>query len=217
MKNFLATTSIAFALAMLIACGGAGTNNNGGAGTNSNGGGSTAKTSSGKLDLKVGSKDSSWEIKSTAVYPSEMVFTAPGKPNVKTSLHTIYLANYDLGDTTAPGWMNKPLTAPDQTRVEIQLTGDDGSDMKAPFKVGTYAAQAKQTSGVRLVKIVSFADGKQTETRFDNLMGYGSGNATGEAKITNVAADTVSGEVNLTEGEKSVKGNFTAKLPAAKK
>ena len=72
--------------------------------------------------------------------------------------------------------------------------------------------------GVRTVIIKTFADGKQTDTRFDSLMSIGGGKkAEGEVKITNVTADTVSGEVDLTEGDKSIKGTFTAKLPAAKK
>ena len=41
--------------------------------------------------------------------------------------------------------------------------------------------------------------------------------AEGEVKITSVTADTVSGEVDLTEGDKSIKGNFTAKMPPANK
>jgi len=109
------------------------------------------------------------------------------------------------------------MTAPEQMRVEIQLTGEDGSGKDSPFKVGTYAAQADKTSGVRVVKIRTFADGKQTDASFNSLMGYSDKKAAGEVKITNVTADTVSGEVDLTEGDKSIKGAFTAKLPVAKK
>ena len=66
--------------------------------------------------------------------------------------------------------------------------------------------------------IKTFAHGKQNDTRFDSLMSFGGGKkAEGEVKITAVTADTVSREVNLTEGDKSIKGNFTAKIPAAKK
>lgn len=170
-----------------------------------------------KLDVKVGGKSSTMDVKSGMVDPSEMVFTAPGKPNVKTFLHKIYLANFEM-DTNGVAWMNKPLTAPEQMRVEIDLTGEDGTDKNTPFKVGTYTAQAKDTNGVRTVIIKTFADGKQTDTEFDSLMSIGGGKkAEGEVKITNVTADTVSGEVDLTEDDKTIKGNFTAKLPTAKK
>ncbi|MGZ8843143.1 MAG: hypothetical protein ACXW18_05740 [Pyrinomonadaceae bacterium] len=161
-------------------------------------------TSTSKLDVKVGGKDSTLNAKSGAVYYSSMAFTAPGKPDVKTSLHTIYIANFEM-DTTGPAWMNKPLTSPDQMRVELQLTGEDGTTKDSPFKVGTYSGQAKDVNGVRFAKINTFADGKQTETRFDASIN-------GEVKITSVSADTVNGEVNLTEGDKSIKGTFTAKL-----
>ncbi len=174
-------------------------------------------TTAPKLDIKVGGKSSTLDVKSGAVYQSEMVFTAPGKPDVKTFLHKIYLANFEM-DTSGVAWMNKPLTAPEQMRVEINLTGEAGTDKNSPFKVGTYVTQTKDTMGVRTVIIKTFADGKPTDTRFDSLMSIGGGKkAEGEVKITNVTADTVSGEVDLTEGDKSIKGTFTAKLPAANK
>ena len=120
-----------------------------------------------KLDIKVGGKSSTLDVKSGMVYPSEMVFTAPGKPNVKTFIHKIYLANFEM-DTNGAAWMNKPLTAPEQIRVEIDLTGEDGTDMKSPFKVGTYTAQADKTNGVRFVEIRTFEGGKETKTSFDS-------------------------------------------------
>ena len=187
----------------LTACGAAGS------GT---GGGTTAP----KMDVKVGGKSTTLDVKSGVVNPSEMVSTAPGKPDLKTSAHTIYIANYEL-DASSPGWMNKPLTTPDQIRVDIQLTGEESTTKDSPFKVGAYAAQADKTNGVRVVKIRTLADGKQTDTNFESLMGYKDKKAAGEVKITSVTGDTVSGEVDLTEGDKSLKGAFTAKLPAAKK
>ncbi len=186
---------IALLSAFLTACGAAGI------GTNAP-----------KLDVKVGGKDSTLNVKSGFVNLSDMVSTAPGKPDVKTSAHTIYVANYEL-DTTTPGWMKKPLTAPDQMRVEIQLTGEEATTKDSPFKVTTYSANADKFNSVRFVQIVTFADGKQTESRFDTS----TSKMNGEVKITSVTAETVSGEVNLTEGDKSIKGTFTAKLPAAKK
>lgn len=187
-----------------------------GAGASSSNGGAPTATAT-KLDVKTGGgKNSSLDVKSGVVYPSEVTSTAPGKPDVKTFAHTLHLANYDL-DTSAPGWMRKPLAAPDQMRVEIQLTGEVGTTKDSPFKVGSYSAQADKTNGVRVVKVVAFADGRQTETSFDSLMGLRDKKAFGEVKITNLTADTVSGEVDLTEGDKTIKGAFTAKLPVAKK
>jgi len=190
---------VIFASLWLTACGAAGTG-----------------TSAPKLDVKVGGKDSTLNVKSGAVYYSGMAITAPGKPDVKTSIHYIYLANFEM-DTTGPAWMRKPLTAPEQMRVDLGLTGEDGTNEKSPFKVGTYSAQADKVNGVRTAIINTFADGKQTDTRFESLMSLGGKGANGEVKITSVTADTVSGEVDLTEGDKSIKGTFTAKLPAKEK
>ena len=177
------------------------------------GGGANSGASAPKLDVKVGGKDSTLNVKSGAANYGNVISTAPGKPNIQTSAHTIYIASYEL-DTTTPGWMRKPLTTPDQIRVDIQLTGEEGTNTDTPFKVGTYSARADKFNGVRFAQIITFADGKQTETRFDTL--FSDSKVDGEVKITSVTADTVSGEVNLTDGDKSIKGNFTAKLPKAK-
>jgi hypothetical protein len=187
---------VIFASFLLTSCGGAGIG-----------------TSAPKLDVKVGARDSTLNIKSGAVYYSSMAFTAPGKAAVKTSVHTIYIANFEMDPTTGPAWMNTSLTAPDQMRVEFALTGEDGTTKDSPFKVGTYSAQAADVNGVRSAAVRTFADGKQTETRFKSLMSLGGKGASGEVKITSVTAETVSGEVNLSEDDNSIKGTFTAKLP----
>ena len=67
---------------------------------------------------------------------------------------------------------------------------------------------------MRTITIVTFADGKETKTTFDT-MGL-TPKAEGDVKLTAVTADSISGEVNLSEGDKSIKGNFTAKLPKTK-
>lgn len=176
-------------------------------------GGAGLGTSTPKLDVKVGGKDSTLAVKSGAVSFGNVISTAPGKPNIQTFAHTIYIANYEL-DTTTPGWMRNPLTAPDQMRVDLQLTGEEGTKDDSPFKVATYSAKADKFNSVRFVRINAFADGKQTAIDFDTS--FSKEKVSGEVKITSVTADTVSGEVNLTEGDKSIKGTFTAKLPKAK-
>jgi hypothetical protein len=213
--------SVIFVLCLMVtACGT--TNTDTGNQSGADGGATTSSTkaaaSPSKLSVKVGGKDATLDVKSGVVDLSEMAFTAPGKPTVKTSTYTIYLTNYEM-DTQSPGpiWMRKPLATPEHMRVAIQLTGEDGTTKDSPVKVGTYSAQANQVNGVRSVMVISSADGKQTEMGFKSLMGLGDKKASGEVKIASVTADTVSGEVNLTEGDNSLKGTFTAKLPAAKK
>jgi hypothetical protein len=166
-----------------------------------------------KLDIKVGGKASTLNIKSAGVGYGNVISTAPGKPNVQTFAHTIYIANYEL-DTTHVGTMRKALTAADQIRVGFELTGEEGTKDDSPLKVGTYSAKADKINSVRWASIATFADGKETTTDFDT-MGL-TPKADGEVKITAITADTVSGEINLTEGDKSIKGTFTAKLPQKK-
>ena len=166
-----------------------------------------------KLDVKVGGKASTLNLKSGGVYYGNVISTSPGNPNVQTFAHDIYLANYEM-DTTSPVTMRKPLTAPDQMRVELQLTGEDGTNPDSPFKIATYSAKADKINRVRSIIVVTFADGKETKTNFDT-MGL-TPKADGDVKITAITADSISGEVNLSEGDKSIKGTFTAKLPKAK-
>lgn len=166
-----------------------------------------------KLEIKVGGKNLTLNIKSSGVYYGNVISTAPGKPDVQTFAHTIYLADYEM-DTTSAATMRKPLTAPDQLRVELQLTGEEGTKTDSPFKVGTYSAKADKINRVRSITVATFADGKETTTSFDT-MGL-TPKADGDVKITAVSADSISGEVNLTDGDKSIKGTFTAKLPKSK-
>jgi hypothetical protein len=192
-------------LATIVAsCGGAGS----GGGTSS-----SADPSAAKLDVKVAGKDSTLNVKTGAVYYGNVISTTPGKPDIQTFAHTIYLANYEM-ETTSPGWTRKVPSAPDQMRVDIQLTGEEGTKTDSPFKVATYGPKAGKFDSVRSVVIHTFADGKATPTHFNIL--FSDSKAEGEVKITSVTADSVSGEVDLTDGGNSIKGNFTAKLPKAK-
>ena len=167
--------------------------------------------SSPKLEVNDGSKTSTLNVKSGEVYYGNVISTYPGKPSLQTFAHEIVLANYDINQVT----MHNPLTAPEQMRVEIQLTGEAGTKNESPFKVGTYRVKNDAINDVRTIGIRTFADGKEVKTYFETLSS--SSTADGEVKITAVTSDMVSGEINLTEGTKSIKGNFTARLPGAKK
>lgn len=166
-----------------------------------------------KLDVKVGGKDATLDLKPGATYLGNVISTAPGKPNIQTFAHTIYLANYDM-DTSYPGWVRKPLASPEHRRIDIQITGEEGTKDDSPFKVGIYSAKADKFNAVRSVIINSFVDGKETKTSFNTFSS--SKPVEGELKITEVTAEAVSGEVNLSEGGNSIKGTFTASLPKKK-
>lgn len=166
-----------------------------------------------KLDVKVSDKNAPLNIKTAKAYYGNIINTMPGQPPVQTSDHSIYLANYEM-DTTSHVTMRKPLTAPEQMRVWLALSGATGTKEDTPFKVGTYSAKADKINSVIDISITTFADGKEKTTTFDTHSSMKK--VDGEVKITEVTADTVSGDVNLTEGDKSIKGNFTALLPKAK-
>lgn len=175
--------------------------------------GACAGAGGSKLDVKIGGKDMPLNIKSSGTYASTKTFTEnkDGQAKItKASSNYIVLASYDLDTSAGMNSMNKPVTAADQIRVAIQLVGDEGTDDKTPIKVGSYTTKAEKFGKVDYVTVAYFADGKESSNSFDIRK------TDGEVKITSVSGDTVSGEIDLTEGERSVKGKFTAKLAAKK-
>lgn len=75
-------------------------------------GAANPSTSSHKLDIKAGGKDATLSLKSGAVYFGNVISTSPGRPNIQTFGHTLYLANYVM-DTSYPGWVRKPPASPE--------------------------------------------------------------------------------------------------------
>ncbi len=170
------------------------------------GGGATPK-----LTVKSGGKETPFEIKSSMSSYGNIISTEPGKPPVQTFSHSIFLANYEM-DTTNEATMKKALTAPEQIRIAIGIDGEAGTKSDSPFKVGTYVLKtSERTNRVSLVTITVFADGKEKSESFDTMSSLSK--AAGEVKITAVTDDSVSGELNVSEGDKSITGKFTAKLP----
>ena len=161
------------------------------------------------LTIKSGDKSMNFSAKSSSTDLGNVIATSPGQPNLQTSSHTIYLANYEM-DTTNVGTMRKPLTAADQIRVEIGITGEAATNEKTPFKTGTYLVSNDKINDVRYLKVTTFADGKESKIDFDTMSSMSK--LTGEVKITSVTDDALSGSIDVSEGDKSVKGSFTAKM-----
>lgn len=186
-------TAIAFAIAILIAgCGGAGES---------------------KLEVKAGGKTLPFSVKSSGTYSAVKTFTdtKDGQTKItKAASNYIVLANYDLDTSSGMSSMEKATTVAEQVRVAVQIIGQEGTDDKTGFKTGTYQVKADKFDKVDYVNIAMFSDGKETKNFFDLSK------AAGQVKITAVTGDSVSGEVDLTEGEKSLKGSFTAKIPVKK-
>jgi len=120
--------------------------------------------------------------------------------------YRVYVANYDLDSGNFAMTLDKPLASDDQLRVVFSLVGDQGGNEKSPLKAGTYSAKADKFMKVEDVLIVSRKGGADTKTWLDRST------LTGDAKVTSVSGDTITGEVDLTSGAASIKGPFHAKI-----
>jgi hypothetical protein len=171
-------------------------------------GGGTA--GSAPLEIKVGGKDTSLVVKSSGSDKSVKTFTdKENKITTATSFHAV-VANYDL-DTKNVGAMKKPVTAPDHVRLQLQLIGEEGTDQKSELKPGIYKADPKEKfMKVDYLSVATFADGKETNTSFD--MNFSGSKVTGQVEVTSVTADAITGTIDVTDGDKSVKGPFVAKI-----
>jgi hypothetical protein len=145
-------------------------------------------------------------VKSAYAFAVNKTFTDTSNKITMASAHYVYAANYDLDGTTFAMTLDKPLTADDQVRVMFNLIGDQGTDDKAPPKAGTYSAKADKFMKVETVGIVSRKGGA------DNKVWLDRSTLTGEVKVTAASADEISGDVDLSAGDTSIKGSFTAKI-----
>lgn len=163
------------------------------------------------LAVKVGGKDVSLAVKSSGTDKSVFTSTAgPGAPPITATTMSVMLANYDM-ETTNIATMKKKMTAADQARVFFSLTGAEGTDLKADFKPGTYKVDTQgKWMKVGMFSITTFADGKDADASLDMMSSMSK--ATGQITITSVTADEISGSIDVSEGDKSVKGDFTAKI-----
>lgn len=144
--------------------------------------------------------------KSSYSYAVTKTFTDTSNKITTASSYRTYAANYDLDATNFSMTMDKALTSDDQVRVEFSLVGDQGTDEKAPPKAGAYSAKADKFMKVETVGIVSRKGGA------DNKVWLDRGTLTGEVKITSASADEISGDIDVSAGDTSIKGSFTAKI-----
>ena len=170
-------------------------------------GGCSKGAGSSGMQLKspaIGARD--LPVKSGYAFAVTKTFTdTAGKISTAPS-YRIYAANYDLDGGNFALTLNKPLTADDQVRVVFSLVGDQGGNDKTAVKAGTYSAKADKFMKVEDVAIVSRKAGTDNTGWFDRST------LTGDAKVTSVSGDTITGEVDLTSGATSIKGPFTAKV-----
>ena len=152
----------------------------------------------------TGEKDMA--AKSSYAFAVTKTFTDVSGKMSTASAYYVYVANYDLDPAKFAMTLDKPLTSDDQIRVMFSLIGDQGTDDKSAPKAGTYSAKADKFMKVESVGIVSRKGGADNKVWLDRSA------LTGEVKVTSASAEGISGDVDLSAGDASIKGSFTAKI-----
>ena len=163
-------------------------------------------TSSNSLHLKTGTSEKDISIKSGYAFPVTKTFTDLNGKITTASAYNVYLANYDLDAKNFAATLDKPLTADDQVRVVFSLIGNEGTNDKSPPNAASYSAKADKYVKAETAGIVTRKGGGEVKSWLDRSM------LNGEVKVNSASADEISGDVNLTSGDSSIKGSFTAKV-----
>src|SRR3984893_11132403 len=145
-------------------------------------------------------------VKSAYAFAVTKTFTDTSNNISTASAYNVYAANYDLDAANFAMTLDKPLTSDDQVRVMFSLIGDRGTNDKSPPKAGTYSAKADKFMKVETVGIVSRKGGQNNKVWLDRS------SLTGDVKVTSATAEGISGDVDLSAGDISIKGSFTAKI-----
>jgi hypothetical protein len=160
-------------------------------------------------DLHVKSSisgDKDVAVKSSYTFAVTKTFTDINQKITTAATYNVYAASYDLDAGNFAMTLQKPLTAEDQVRVEFSLVGEEGTNEKSALKTGTYSAKADKYMKVETVGIVTRRGSADSKNWLDRST------LTGEVKLTSVSDDSISGSIDVTAGESSVKGSFTAKI-----
>lgn len=145
-------------------------------------------------------------IKSGYAFPVTKTFTDINGKMTTASAYNVYLANYDLDAKNFAMTLDKPLTGDDQVRVVFSLIGDEGTNDQSAVKASTYSAKADKYDKAESVGVVARRSGAEAKSWLDRSM------LTGDVKVDSVSGDEISGDVNLSSGDTSIKGSFTAKI-----
>lgn len=145
-------------------------------------------------------------VTSSYAFAVTKTFTDVNNKITTAPSYRVYAASYALDAANFSQTMDKPLASDDQIRVTFSLVGDEGGTEKSQLKAGDYSAKADKFMKVETAGIVTRKDGK------DNTLWLDRSALTGTAKVTAVSGDSISGEVDLTDGQSAIKGPFTAKI-----
>lgn len=166
-----------------------------------------SKSGGNHLHVKpAGASENDMDVKSSYTYGVTKTFTDINQKITTAATYNTYAANYDLDSANFGQTLQKPLTADEQVRVEFSLVGEEGSKESSPLKTGTYSAKADKYMKVETVGIVTRKGGADNKAWLDRST------LTGEVKLTSVSDDSISGDIDVTAGDASIKGAFTAKI-----
>ena len=150
--------------------------------------------------------DKDMTVKSSYAFGVTKTFTDIAGKMSTAGTYYVTVADYDLDPSFFGQTLNKPIPSEDHLRVVFSLVGDEGGNEKTPPKAGTYSAKADKFMKVESVGIVTHKGGADSTAWFDRS------NTSGEVKVTSASGDSISGDVDLTSGQQSIKGSFTAKV-----
>ena len=145
-------------------------------------------------------------IKTAFADPVTKSFTDTSGKMTTAVVYNIHAANYDLDGGRYGASLNNPMPADDSVRVMFSLVGEEGTKENSPLKAGTYSAKADKYMKVETVGIVSRKSGSEIKNWFDR------GTLTGEVRVTSLSGGSASGDIDVTAGDSTIKGSFTAKI-----
>lgn len=171
------------------------------------------------LACSGGSSDSSESTAASGIEVSGEGFSASISPvsgavlpsTVTDSvLHTIVVANYDLGEKPTKFKVFKSAKKLGQERVHISVIGAKGSEKSTPLTPGEYPARVKNegstfrtANGGAYIRRI-----KEGRPAVSNQLDIAEMEA-GKVIIDSVDGGVVSGKVDLTDGKMTIKGSFS--------
>lgn len=166
------------------------------------------------IEVKVKDKTTKLEAKSSVLYSDDWTINMPDGKAVPTAVREIVIANYDLDTSFGKSTSSKKLTSPEQMRIVIGLEDKANVKKDQPISTGEYGPKMDEFSKILNIQIYTFADGGEVKTTISG----GNSDNKGSIKITGINGDSVTGEIDLSNTDNSIKGSFLAKIwkPAAK-
>ncbi len=160
------------------------------------------------LTINIGGEKKKFEPNSSWARHSAKSFfpNSDGSGKFSTSSTTIIPANVELDKERGIASINKKkLEKEDQFRVHFGFSGEKDTDEKTPIKVGEDVTKEDfAPNKIEFVTIYHFADGKETSVELDDNKWKG------KINISGVNETTISGSIDITDGENTVKGTFSA-------